>query len=46
MNLIELIEIASSEEKFVLVIRLLILEIPVNKAYIELELAYNRTHKI
>jgi len=32
--------------KFVLAIKLFILEIPVNKAYKELDLAYNTTHKI
>jgi len=32
--------------KFILVIKLLILEVPVNKAYKELDLAYNTTHKM
>jgi transposase len=32
--------------KFILVIKLFILEVPVNKAYKELNLAYNTTHKM
>jgi transposase-like protein len=32
--------------KFILAIKLFILEVPVNKAYKELELAYNTTHKM
>ena len=32
--------------KFILAVKLFILEVPVNKAYKELELAYNTTHKI
>jgi transposase len=32
--------------KFILAVKLFILEVPVNKAYKELELAYNTTHKM
>jgi transposase len=32
--------------KFIMAVKLFILEVPVNKAYKELELAYNTTHKM
>jgi len=42
MNLVELVQVTL----FIMAVKLFILEVPVNKAYKELELAYNTTHKM